>query len=770
MDHLIVLPLDVFDMHSQRCRLGPLLMSRLGVSLGNCVKIWWKNQCHLSIAWPREDCHEKFLQVDGFVTSVQPDAQAEKLNDMENNQITVFKHVKQFSAVYLNVVMTDLDFVLKLNENPNMKKGYLISKCRCLLNNLYVAANFKVDFTEHTLGKLYGISYIEIATALPDNLEVGRVLTVTDIEIKKVISKRRYDYCQKRTSDMSSIGGLEQEAKKLREIISLPFQYQQQVENVRLELPKGVLLSGPPGTGKTSLVRAICSEYAVVLLHINGPELTGPRPGESEENLRKSFKEAINLSKEGPTVLFIDEIDSLCPRQSKSGQQDGRMLGQLLTLMDGLQSRERLVVLAATNRASAVDPSLRRSGRFDQEFFIGIPSESQRRQILSVHTKSLLLGECVNLDRLADMTKGYVGADLACICNEAAYSSMARCKCLLKVERINPEPVTMLDFTTSIHNITPSTQKGSDILVDGKPVLWEQIGGLQTVKLQLKQSVEWPLQHPEAFSRLGLPLPKGVLLYGPPGCSKTMLVKAAATACGATFLSVSGAQLYSPFVGDSEKALSEAFSRARMGAPSILFLDEIDSIIGKRSESSTNRSVQERVLSVLLNEMDGVGIKVEEKTTRSGGKERLLEGVPSWSQAEFSEVDNSHVLVVAATNRPDMLDEALLRPGRFDRIIYVPPPGLEAREEIIRIHSRHMPKTDVDVRWLAEQTAGFTGADLENLCREASLHALSERGLDVEVITQQDFAGVLANLKPSVTSSQLEQYSILNWRTKTNKE
>ncbi|MEM2677435.1 MAG: CDC48 family AAA ATPase, partial [Thermofilaceae archaeon] len=525
------------------------------------------------------------------------------------------------------------------------------------------------------------------------------------------------------------IGDLEEVKQKVREMIELPLKHPELFSHLGIDPPKGVLFYGPPGTGKTLLARAVANESGAFFIAINGPEIMSKFYGESEQRLREIFKQA---EENAPAIIFIDEIDAIAPkREEVTGEVEKRVVAQLLALMDGLKGRGHVVVIGATNRPNAVDPALRRPGRFDREIAFPVPDKRARKEILQVHTRNMPLSDDVNLDELADITHGFTGADLAALCREAAMRALRRFlpKIDLNKPSIPPEllkelKVTRLDFLDALKDIQPSALR--EVYVEIPEVRWSDIGGLEDVKQQLREVVEWPLKHPEFFKEMGIDPPKGVLLYGPPGCGKTLLAKAVATESGANFIAVKGPEILSKWVGESERAIREIFSKARQAAPCIVFFDEIDSIVPRRGYRFDS-GVTDRIVNQLLTEMDGL---------------EKLEGV----------------VVIGATNRPDIIDPALLRPGRFDRIIYVPPPDRAARLEILKVHTRRMPLAeDVDLEKIADATEGYTGADLAALCKEAAIIALREAGKPTRV-TMKRFLKSMEAVKPSITREDIERY------------
>jgi transitional endoplasmic reticulum ATPase len=495
------------------------------------------------------------------------------------------------------------------------------------------------------------------------------------------------------------IGGLGKEIAKVREMIELPLKHPEIFERLGVEAPKGVLLHGPPGTGKTLLAKAVANETQANFYSIGGPEIMSKFYGESEERLREVFKEA---QENAPSIIFIDEIDSIAPkREEVSGEVEKRVVSQLLTIMDGLETRGKVVVIGATNRPNALDPALRRPGRFDREIELGLPDRNGRLQILQIHTRGMPLVKDVQLDSLADRTHGYVGADLEAVSKEAAMSSLRRVLpdidlslTNIPATTLNKITVTMQDFENALHEVHPSSLR--EVLVESPNVHWGDVGGLQEAKQELKEAIEWPLKFREIFVHAAAKPPKGILLYGPPGTGKTLLAKAVATESGVNFISVKGPELMSKWVGESEKGVREVFRKARQTAPCIIFFDEIDAMTPARGGSLGDSGVTERMVSQILTELDGL--------------EELKD-----------------VTVVGATNRPELVDTALLRPGRFDRIVYIPPPDLDARKAILRIHTKGMPLAEeVSIDKLAEQTETYTGAEIAALCSAASIAAINE--------------------------------------------
>lgn len=616
---------------------------------------------------------------------------------------------------------------LKLSE----KERTLLTRCIvAMIDGALVHQNALISLPLHGVNTVFRVvkadgekivRIVAAKTALTVAWEKEEDATMEKKE-SKVMIKAKHD-------GFAAIGGLQEELKAIREVVEQPLTNPETFEKFGLAAPKGVLLFGPPGTGKTLIARALAKELNAKVFTINGPEVVSKFVGESEANLRAVFAQA---AREAPSLVFIDELDAICPkRDSRVGDMERRLVATLLTLMDGLSGSRQVVVLAATNRPNALDPAVRRPGRFDREVEIGIPRAKDRLAILRVALRRLP-HKLTNseLQELSSSAHGYVGADLSALCKEAALLALHRAfasnakstgAVLASTDSLPSFEVTLSDLKLAMRGIRPSALR--EISVDVPRVLWSDIGGQDALKQALREAVEWPLQHPEAFTRMGIRPPKGVLLYGPPGCSKTLAAKALATESGMNFIAIKGPELFSKWVGESEQQVREVFRKARAASPTVVFFDEIDALASTRGAGGSS-GASDRVLSQLLTELDG------------------LEPL-------------KRVLVVAATNRPDLLDPALMRPGRIDRALYVSPPDVPARQQILQIHTRKTPlASDVDLAELAIATAQFSGAELQALCREAALHAVEEDRSAANV-GKRHFVRALSVVTPQIDDRML---------------
>jgi len=585
---------------------------------------------------------------------------------------------------------------------------------------------FNVFAEEAFLGN-FGFGSLKFVVAETNPKEVIIITENTEVRV----SSKTVEVSEDKVIDVTyeDIGGLDEELKKVRELVELPLKNPEIFERLGVEPPKGILMYGPPGTGKTLLAKAVANESEANFILVNGPELTSKFYGETEKRIRDLFEEA---EKNAPSIIFIDEIDAIAPKREETyGEVERRMVSQLLSMMDGLKSRGKVVVIGATNRPNSLDPALRRPGRFDREINIGVPNKQGRLKILKIHTRNMPLTKDVKLEKLAETTHGFVGADLEALCKEAAMVVIRKILPDLKYEGENiPQEILKKlqvnheDFKIALKSVRPSALR--EVLVETPNVKWEDVGGSDHLKQQLKEAIEWPLKTPERFTRMGIKPPKGILMYGPPGTGKTLLAKAVANESEANFILVKGPELLNKFVGESEKGVRKVFEKARQTAPTIIFFDEIDALVPRRGFDSSSQTT-ERVVNAMLTEMDGL----EELTD---------------------------VVVLGATNRPDLVDPSLLRPGRFDRIITTTIPDKATRKSILQIHTKGMPLTkDVDLKKLAEQTESFTGADLSALAKEAAMLALRNDG-EAKEVTMANFEEILKKARPSLQEVDIKRY------------
>lgn len=695
------------DIGRNRARLDAKTRMELGVEVGDIVKITGEKETVAKVfRLSSDDEGEDVIRIDGLV---RKNAKVSIGDKVEVQEVSVDEAEK--------IVIAPV-----IEEGNRLKFGDGIDSYvkKRLLKRPILAGDAIVVPGIALMGG--SVPFMVISTSPVDAVVITKetevVVKEEPVSEGETISTTRVTY--------EDVGGLDNELKRVREMIELPLKHPKLFDRLSVDPPKGVLLHGPPGTGKTWIAKAVASEAGANFLSVQGPEIMSKYYGQSEEKLREKFEEAKSQS---PSIIFIDELDSIAPkRDDVKGEVERRVVAQLLTLLDGLTQRGETIVIAATNRVDAIDPALRRPGRFDREIEIGLPDLEGRKEILQIHTRGMPVSDEVDLNRHAELTHGFAGADLESLAKEAAMRALRRY--LPEIEMGEPIPSEVLekmevkeeDFFEALREIEPSSLR--EIMVEVPQVSWNDVGGLEDVKDKLKDSVERPIDDPGSFLEMGIEPPKGILLYGPPGTGKTLLAKAIANESNANFISVKGPELLSKWVGESEKAVREVFKKARQTAPSVVFLDELDALAPRRGERG-NDGTTERVVNQLLTSLDGI-----ESTT--------------------------NIVVLAATNRPDRVDEALLRAGRFDHKLSVPIPGKKARRRIFEVHTKNMPlSSGIDMEYLVEATESYVGADIEALCREAGLKAMKGKS---EKVGLKHFKKALKEVKPSVDKEVLELY------------
>lgn len=683
--------------------IDPKIVKDNNLQAGQIVEILANRKTNVKV-WPSgtEDYGSGIIRIDGLTrhnigAGIGEKVHVKPVNAAEAEQITL-SPIEKMSVEGLQEYMSTL------------YEGHVFTTGDTIIVNTHLGGKAQLIVTSTTPAKPVIVT--------PDTkFKLGSMTQSVDNTVPRIT----YD----------DLGGLKKEVQKIREMVELPMRHPELFEKLGIEAPKGVLLYGPPGTGKTLLAKAVAGETNSHFTSISGPEIMGKFYGESEERLREIFKQA---EENTPSIIFIDEIDSIAPKRDEvTGEVEKRIVSQLLTLMDGMKSRGKVVVIAATNRPDSIDPALRRPGRFDREIEIGIPDEGGRLEILNIHTRGMPVDDKVSLDQIARVTHGFVGADLEALTKEAAIRSLRRVlpNINLEQDKISADILQKIkildeDFKDALREVKPSALR--EVLVEVPNVTWEDVGGLESLKEELKESIEWPLKHKDAFEYVDVSPPKGVLLYGPPGTGKTLIAKALARMTESNFISIKGPELLSKWVGESEKGVREVFRKARQAAPCIIFFDEIDALVPRRGSGDSSH-VTESVVSQILTEIDGL----EE-----------LHGV----------------LIVGATNRLDIVDSALLRPGRFDRIVEVPKPDAKGRRHIFEIHTRKKPlASDVKLDTLVDMTDGYTGAEIAAVCSRAAVSALRKHiGGSIKSykdikITQQDLEEAVKKVKAPVTAT-----------------
>lgn len=699
-----------------RARIDSATRKSLGVEVGEIIEIIGKKKTAAKVfRAAHEDEGQGIIRIDGMIrgnagVSIGEKVVVAKADAQPAKKIVVAPKIPQGKRVRFGQGVEGL-----------FKKG--------LLNRALVKGDEIIIPNIALMGGF--LPFVVVSTTPSGTVQVNEL---TELAVKT--EPVELTQIERPSVTYEDIGGLEEELQRIREMIELPLKHPEVFSRLGIDPPKGVLLYGPPGTGKTLIARAVANEAGANFYAIQGPEIMSKYYGQSEERLREIFTES---EKNSPSIIFIDEVDSIAPRRDEvQGEVERRVVAQLLTLMDGLTARGNVIVIAATNREEAIDPALRRPGRFDREIEIGVPTVAGRQEILQIQTRGMPLDESVNLEHFARVTHGFVGADLASLVREAAMKALRRY--LPEIDLGKPIPaevlekmkVTSHDFNDALKEIEPSAMR--EVFVEVPKVTWAEVGGLDNIKKELHEAVELPLEDPESYVRMGIRPPKGVLLFGAPGTGKTLIARALATESKANFISIKGPEIMSKWVGESEKAVRMIFKKAKQVSPSIVFLDEIDAIAPRRG-SHYDSGATERVVNQLLTSMDGLE-------------------------------DMQNVFVIAATNRPDMVDPALLRPGRFDKLTLVPVPDEATRLKILQVHSKNMPLDNVDLKSIAKRLEGFVGADIENLCREAGLAALRKSKTATKV-TMEHFEAAMANVRPSTDSETVKHYETMFRQMKT---
>ncbi len=711
------------------------LMKKIGIKQGDYVEIvGTRSTGAIAVKGASEDRGLEIIRVDGMIrhnagTSIGEKVVVRKASVKEAKSVTI-------APTNPNVRLMISGEVIKRNLlGRPLSKGDLISATPPE-EHMEMMGDL-----EELLGGLFGRASLPFGLGeikfMVTNTNPSGITLVTDMtEVQALEQAVEVKELKVPVVTYEDIGGLKEELQRVREMIELPLKHPELFDRLGIDPPKGVLLRGPPGTGKTLIAKAVANESGANFISINGPEIMSKWYGESEARLRELFGQA---EKNAPSIVFIDELDAIAPkREEVTGEVERRVVATLNTALDGLKSRGRVIVIGATNRPNALDPAIRRPGRFDREIEIGVPDRDGRKEILQIHTRGMPLAKDVDLEHYASISHGFVGADLEALCKEAAMSALRKILPEIKLDErvIPPETLEKLqvvkeDFDNALKMVEPSAMR--EVLIELPDVRWEDVGGLDEAKQELREAVEWPLKYPDAFKRIGIEPPHGILLYGPPGTGKTMLARAVATESEANFIAIKGPELLSKWIGESERGVRETFRKAKMAAPTVIFFDEIDALVPRRGSGFGDSHVTERVISQLLTELDGL--------------EKL-----------------ENVVVIGATNRPDLVDTALLRPGRFDRLVTVSAPDKKARLEILKIHTKNMPLVkDVDLGLLAKETESYSGSDIAALCREAAMIVL-RKDIRSKEVKMENFREAIKMVRPSITPETIKAYETFSER------
>ncbi len=719
-------------------RLDAKIMKKLGVSPGGTVQITGGRTtvAIVDTAYPA-DVGLGIVRMDGLMrrnagTSIGENVKIEGVEAGEAKRVVIAPAQKGM------MVRASPQALNQMLLGRALMKGDVIQAKSIARRSKSWQSPFEELFGDFDRGLgMFGLGEMKFMVVNTNPSGAVRVTEMTEVELRP----EAVEVAEERIPEVTyeDIGGLQEEVRRVREMIELPLKHPELFKRLGIEPPKGVLLYGPPGTGKTLLAKAVANETNAHFILINGPEVMSKYVGEAEKRIREVFDEA---SKNAPSIIFLDEIDALAPKREESFGVEGRVVAQLLASLDGMKKRGQVIVIGATNRENSLDPALRRPGRLDREIEIGVPDREGRKEVLQIHTRNMPLSQDFDPDLLANITHGFVGADIEGLCKEAAMNALRRLLPELQIEEEGRIPnealekleVNMGDFKEALKIVEPSAMR--EVFVEVPRVKWEDIGGLEEAKQSLREAVEWPLKFKESFKRMGITPPRGILLYGPPGTGKTMLAKAVANEGEANFISIKGPELLSKWVGESEKAVRQVFRRARQVAPCIIFFDEIDSIAPLRG-TEIGAKVGERVVNQLLTELDGL--------------EELRD-----------------VVVIAASNRPDIIDPGLLRAGRIDRHIFIPDPDVNARRAIFNVHTKEMPLAeDVDLEKLAEDSENFTGADIESVCREAAIFALRD-DMEADKVFMAHFDKAMERVGPSMNDSLRSFYKSIKEGLKTS--